>query len=177
MINTMNYDRTFHKLGICAGQRWRSLHRLRPFVERCPPEAVTMDVTNQHVVNFDRCFGGNVCATGCTSFNCTLTQQKSTIRISSQAPNGKYARQGSDETRFNDYYCTVQSIVTSSAQSDSGLFETNLRDERYLPFEGTGIPYFSRQAFFSCIIPESNDRPAALEFRPFCMRERFYDRT
>jgi hypothetical protein len=28
--------------------------------------------------------------------------------------------------------------VTSSAQSDSGTFETNLRDERYLPFEGAG---------------------------------------
>jgi hypothetical protein len=33
----------------------------------------------------------------------------------------------------------VQSIVTSSAQSDNGLFETNLRDERYLPFEYSGI--------------------------------------
>jgi Tc toxin complex TcA C-terminal TcB-binding domain len=50
-----------------------------------------------------------------------------------------YARQGSDDARFNDYYGTMQSIVTSSAQADSGLFETNLRDERYLPFEGAGI--------------------------------------
>ena len=41
--------------------------------------------------------------------------------------------------RFNDYYGTVQSIVTSSAQSDSGLFETNLHDERYLPFEAMGV--------------------------------------
>jgi len=31
-----------------------------------------------------------------------------------------------------------ESIVTSSGQSDSGLFETPLRDERYLPFEGKG---------------------------------------
>ena len=29
-------------------------------------------------------------------------------------------------------------IVTSSAQQDSGMFEPNLRDERYLPFEGAG---------------------------------------
>jgi hypothetical protein len=28
--------------------------------------------------------------------------------------------------------------VTSTAQNDSGLFETNMRDERYLPFEGAG---------------------------------------
>jgi hypothetical protein len=74
-----------------------------------------------------------------TSVNCTLTLQKSTIRVSTDVPNGKYARQGSDDTRFNDYYGTVQSIVTSSAQSDSALFETNLRDERYLPFEGSGV--------------------------------------
>jgi len=32
-----------------------------------------------------------------------------------------------------------QSIVTSSGQNDSGLFETVLRDERYLPFEGAGV--------------------------------------
>jgi hypothetical protein len=74
-----------------------------------------------------------------TSVNCTLTLQQSTIRTSTDLSNSKYARQGSDDIRFNDYYGTVQSIVTSSAQSDSGLFETNLRDERYLPFEGAGI--------------------------------------
>lgn len=30
-------------------------------------------------------------------------------------------------------------IATSSAQNDSGVFELNFRDERYLPFEGAGI--------------------------------------
>ena len=73
-----------------------------------------------------------------TSVNCTLTLQKSTIRTSADPGKG-YARQGSDDPRFNDYYGTVQSIVTSSAQSDSGLFETNMHDERYLPFEGAGV--------------------------------------
>ena len=37
-----------------------------------------------------------------------------------------------------DYIGAVQSIVTSSGQNDSGMFETNLRDERFLPFEGAG---------------------------------------
>jgi receptor-binding and translocation channel-forming TcA subunit of Tc toxin len=74
-----------------------------------------------------------------TSIACTLTQQNSTIRVRTDLPSNKYARQGSDDVRFRDYYGTVQSIVTSSAQSDSGLFETNLRDDRYLPFEGTGV--------------------------------------
>ena len=37
------------------------------------------------------------------------------------------------------YFGSLQSIVTSSAQNDSGLFETNLRDQRYLPFENSGV--------------------------------------
>jgi hypothetical protein len=73
-----------------------------------------------------------------TSVNCTLTLQNSTIRISTDLPGNKYPQQGADDIRFNDYYGTLQSIVTSSAQSDSGLFETNLHDERYLPFEAAG---------------------------------------
>lgn len=32
----------------------------------------------------------------------------------------------------------LTSIATSTAQNDSGLFELNFRDERYLPFEGAG---------------------------------------
>jgi hypothetical protein len=73
-----------------------------------------------------------------TSVNCTLTLQQSSIRVSTD-PGKTYARQGSNDPRFNDYYGSIQSIVTSSAQSDSGLFETNLKDERYLPFEGAGV--------------------------------------
>jgi hypothetical protein len=73
-----------------------------------------------------------------TSVNCTLALQKSSIRMSADVGKS-YARSGSDDDRFNDYYGTLQSIVTSSAQADSGLFETNLRDERYLPFEESGI--------------------------------------
>ena len=33
---------------------------------------------------------------------------------------------------------SIRSIVTSNAQNDDGMFETNFRDERYLPFEGAG---------------------------------------
>ena len=32
----------------------------------------------------------------------------------------------------------VTAIATSSGQNDSGMFELNFRDERYLPFEGAG---------------------------------------
>ncbi len=44
---------------------------------------------------------------------------------------------GNDE-RFAYNIGAIQSIATSNAQNDSGVFELNFRDERYLPFEGTG---------------------------------------
>jgi len=44
---------------------------------------------------------------------------------------------GSDD-RFIDDRSVLEAIVTSTAQNDAGLFEPNMRDERYLPFEGAG---------------------------------------
>lgn len=71
------------------------------------------------------------------SINCTLSLLRSSIRTSAISGAG-YARQGADDGRFIDYGGAIQSIVTSSGQNDSGMFETNLRDERFLPFEGAG---------------------------------------
>ncbi len=73
-----------------------------------------------------------------TSVNCSLSLQSSSVRVSSELSGGSYPRGGSDDARFVDYYGTVDSIVTSGATSDSGMFETNLRDDRFLPFEGNG---------------------------------------
>jgi receptor-binding and translocation channel-forming TcA subunit of Tc toxin len=73
-----------------------------------------------------------------TSVNCTLSLLKSSLRKSPSPKDGEYARQGSEDDRFADYTGAMQSIVTSTGQSDSGLFETNLRDERFLPFENAG---------------------------------------
>jgi hypothetical protein len=83
------------------------------------------------------------CVTGpYTSINCTFTLLKSSIRLSTD-PNGAqgqhYTRVDSDDTRFIDNFSTIQSIATSHAQNDSGMFELNFRDERYLPFEGAGV--------------------------------------
>lgn len=78
------------------------------------------------------------CVTGpYTSLSCTLTLTKSSLRTSPLVADG-YARQGSEDGRFVDYFSATQSIVTSSGQNDGGLFEANLRDERLLPFEGAG---------------------------------------
>lgn len=72
------------------------------------------------------------------SVNCTLTLLKSTIRTT-PVPGDQYPQLDAEDTRFSSYSGSLQSIVTSSAQNDSGLFETNLRDERYLPFENSGV--------------------------------------
>ena len=70
--------------------------------------------------------------------NCRLTLSKSSIRTSTLAGDSGYARDGADDPRFSDFFGSIQSIVTSSGQNDSGLFETNLHDERKLPFEWSG---------------------------------------
>src|SRR5262245_9167515 len=79
------------------------------------------------------------CVTGpYTGVNCALSLLKSSIRKSPLLRDGAYAR-GAEDDRFSDHFGGLQSIVTSTGQNDSGMFETNLRDERYLPFEGSGV--------------------------------------
>jgi len=73
-----------------------------------------------------------------TSLSCTLSLLNSSVRKSALLRDGEYVRQGTDDDRFVDYAGAAQAIVTSSANNDSGMFETNLRDERFLPFEGGG---------------------------------------
>jgi hypothetical protein len=69
---------------------------------------------------------------------CTLSLLRSTVRKSPIPKDGEYARQGTEDDRFVDYIGPVQSIVTSGASRDAGMFETNLSDDRFLPFEGGG---------------------------------------
>ncbi len=74
-----------------------------------------------------------------TNLSCTLTLLRSSLRKSPiVGEDNGYPRATGDDTRFVDYPGGTQTIVTSSGQNDSGLFETNLRDERFLPFEGAG---------------------------------------
>ncbi|WP_205513239.1 neuraminidase-like domain-containing protein [Longitalea arenae] len=74
-----------------------------------------------------------------SNVNCTLTLLKSRTRVTADA-SGNYMPAGpvEDDSRFTFNYSSIQQIVTSSGQNDSGLFDVNLRDERYLPFEGHG---------------------------------------
>jgi hypothetical protein len=77
-----------------------------------------------------------------TSVSCTLRLLNNSVRINTSiAP--QYERNNDeglsiDDDRFSTNHTPVTSIATSSAQNDSGTFEFNIRDDRYLPFELAG---------------------------------------
>lgn len=54
------------------------------------------------------------------------------------APGAQYAEDPGNDSRFVYNVGAIQSIAASNGQNDSGMFELNFRDDRYLPFEGTG---------------------------------------
>ncbi|OJV52558.1 MAG: hypothetical protein BGO31_07905 [Bacteroidetes bacterium 43-16] len=73
------------------------------------------------------------CITGpYTTVNCQLRQLSSKYR--KEGTTGNY----NDASNFTGDLKGTDKIATSTAQNDSGVFELNFRDERYLPFEGTG---------------------------------------
>ncbi|EWC46862.1 hypothetical protein DRE_03874 [Drechslerella stenobrocha 248] len=83
------------------------------------------------------------CITGpYTSVSCKLTQITNSYRAStSLGSSNSYPEDTAapnSDTRFRYNLGSIQSVATSTAQSDTGTFELNFRDERYLPFEGTG---------------------------------------
>ncbi|WAK02308.1 neuraminidase-like domain-containing protein [Methylobacter sp. YRD-M1] len=71
--------------------------------------------------------------------NCTLTLLRDKTRVKSTQTESYTERDGEEDDRFLTSWTRMQAIATSSGQNDSGLFELNFRDERYLPFEGAGV--------------------------------------
>lgn len=76
------------------------------------------------------CVGGAT-----TRINATLTLNSSRIRTSSIATS--YA-EIEDDPRFS-YDLREQSVVLSGSQDDGGVFQLDLKDARYLPFERRGL--------------------------------------
>jgi hypothetical protein len=80
------------------------------------------------------------CVTGTfASVSASLQLKKNETRFKSTGET--YARLPAAEadSRFRTSTAPTMAIVTSGSQQDSGMFEPNLRDERYLPFEGAGV--------------------------------------
>ncbi|MEY8348019.1 neuraminidase-like domain-containing protein [Bacillus cereus] len=74
-----------------------------------------------------------------TGINATLSLLENKFRTS--AIGGKAYEENTEESdpRFTSYMIPIDAIAASSAQNDSGVFELNFKDERYLPFEGAGV--------------------------------------
>ena len=74
-----------------------------------------------------------------------LTQTSNRIRVDTDRKVGAatdveaYAEDPAGDTRFRYNVGSIQSIATSRGEDDSGLFNLNYDDERYLPFEGSGV--------------------------------------
>ena len=75
-----------------------------------------------------------------TSINANLRLLNHKYRTSNIAKNKNDYPENLEEAdeRFLTHHIPIESIAVSSAQNDSGLFELNFRDDRYLPFEGAG---------------------------------------
>lgn len=110
------------------------------------------------------------CVTGpYTTISCSLRLLKNSIRINTANGENGYPHntddQGlpSDDDRFVQSSIPFKAIAASSAQNDSGVFELNFRDERYLPFEGAGaISDWSLELFSD--LPSNNPDPANPDF-------------
>jgi hypothetical protein len=96
-------------------------------------------------------------ATAC----CKLTLINSRYRrVTDLLPTASTPQEAYDEStpnggdqRFMYNVGPIQSVATSTCQDDSGLFEVNFHDERYLPFEGTG-PIATWQLEIPSVFPQ-----------------------
>jgi peptidoglycan hydrolase-like protein with peptidoglycan-binding domain len=75
-----------------------------------------------------------------TSLNCTFRLVEHKFRISAIAKDKNNYLEKTEETddRFSTVNVPITAIACSTGQNDSGVFELNFKDERYLPFEGAG---------------------------------------
>lgn len=112
---------------------------------RLPEEAFDFDFPGHYFRRIKSVSVTLPCVAGpYTTISCTLRLLKNSIRLDTTDGDNGYPRNAedsglpADDPRFVENNIPVNSIAISSGQNDSGLFETNLRDERYLPFEGAG---------------------------------------
>jgi|GEM_PF-2211090 len=98
-----------------------------------------MDYPGQHMRRIKSVSLSIPCVAGpYTTISAKLSLKSSKYRKNGFLLGGEYTESTSGDSRFTYMFGNIQSIATSNAQNDSGMFEMNFRDERYLPFEGCG---------------------------------------
>ncbi|KAF3909951.1 hypothetical protein ABW20_dc0104619 [Dactylellina cionopaga] len=80
------------------------------------------------------------CITGpYTNMGCSLKLLEHRYRLSMNAPGASYYPDIPEaDPRFTSDKVPITAVAVSSGRDDSGVFELNLRDERWIPFEGAG---------------------------------------
>ncbi|KAL6795809.1 hypothetical protein GGI42DRAFT_356796 [Trichoderma sp. SZMC 28013] len=74
-----------------------------------------------------------------TSVNATLTLLEHWYRTKPNAKSAADHPQKKSDERFHTDQIPIQSIAVSHEQQDSGVFNLDFKDERYIPFEGAGV--------------------------------------
>ncbi|MGN6373513.1 MAG: aldo/keto reductase, partial [Solirubrobacteraceae bacterium] len=74
------------------------------------------------------------------NFKATLKQTYSAVATSAEEASAKYMleKTGQPPSGVRENWAPRQQIAISRGVEDSGVFQLDFRDERYLPFEGTG---------------------------------------
>ncbi|TXH70592.1 MAG: hypothetical protein E6Q88_08345 [Lysobacteraceae bacterium] len=111
---------------------------------RMPEEAFDLDFPGHYFRRLKSVSVTIPCIAGpYTTVSATLRLLKNSVRVNTEKGSG-YARNTDEEGapvedgRFVENTIPVNAIAISRAQNDSGMFELDFRDERYLPFEGAG---------------------------------------
>jgi len=112
---------------------------------RVPEESFDLDFADQYFRRIKSVSISIPCVAGpYTTISCTLRLLKNSIRINTAEGVNGYPRNTDadglpiDDERFIENNIPAKAIAASKSQNDSGMFEMNFRDERYLPFEGAG---------------------------------------
>lgn len=110
-----------------------------------PEVAFDLDHPNHYLRRIKTVSASLVCNAGpYTTVGMTLSlvankyRNSTGVRPGAVTDKDKYAEDTGNDPRFAYNIGSISSIATSSAVSDSGLFELSFHDERYLPFEGAG---------------------------------------
>ncbi len=97
-----------------------------------------LDYPGQHLRRIKSVSVSIPCVAGpYTTVSCKLSLVSSKYRNKATV-SAQTAAAYTHPSNYKQLYGSIQSIATSSAQNDSGMFEFSFRDERYLPFEGAG---------------------------------------
>ncbi|NUQ73768.1 MAG: hypothetical protein HUU21_09450 [Polyangiaceae bacterium] len=68
---------------------------------------------------------------------CELTLNESRIRTTTEVGDG-YIETGLEDLRFLRSTQAIKALSTSTGEDDAGMFQLDVRDEKLLPFEGSG---------------------------------------